>query len=123
MASRSPGGDPAAHTCTFHYVRTALGQSALSDRRARDYLRQLIAQHGFPKPLPSLLRGGTITQDVTRKSAWIRSAVDAWLAGFIPPDCAATIDTVAMHAAATEMDQAAATLRFVGGTDYQDNAA
>lgn len=121
MASRSPRHDPdrATATCTFHYVKRELGQSALSDRRAIAYLRQLIFAHGFPRPLPAIVRGGALTVDVTRKSAWIKSAVDAWLAGFIPPDCAATIDADAHRAAAAEMDTAATRLHLVGGCDYR----
>lgn len=120
MASRSlsAGTDPDATTCSFGYVRRELGQSALSDRRMVDYLRGLIGGHGFPRPLPTLMRGGSLTQDVTRKSAWIKSAVDAWLAGFIPPDCAATMDAAAIRAAAEDMDAAAHSLRLVGGRDY-----
>ena len=123
LASARSSDDRATQTCTFHYVRRELGQSALSDRRMVAYLRALIADHGFPRPLPTLLRGGDLTADVTRKSSWIKSAVDAWLAGFIPPDCAATIDHQALRAAASEMDTAAANLRLIGGTDLHGGAA
>jgi hypothetical protein len=123
MASRSPSPDRATQTCTFHYVRRELGQSALSDRRLVAYLRGLIDGHGFPRPLPTLLRGGALTQDVTRKSNWIKSAVDAWLAGFIPPDCGATLDAAALRAAAADMDDNARRLQLVGGRDFGGSAA
>ncbi|KUR80930.1 hypothetical protein [Novosphingobium sp. FSW06-99] len=123
MASRSPIIDPCATTCTLFYIRRELGQSAMSERRMIVYLRQLIAQHDFPRPLPLLLRDGTLTTQPHRRSAWIKSAVDAWLAGFIPPDCGATLDDQAHRAAAAEMDNAAAHLHLVGGRDYRGNAA
>lgn len=122
MASRSipiPVGSPdsAATTCTFGYVQGQLGQNRLSPRRMVQYLQQLVNLHGFPVPLPAIVKGGTLTTQVHPSSKWIRSAVHAWLDGFIPPDCAATIDDQAFAAAALDMDANACNLRLVGGKD------
>lgn len=110
--------DPEARTCTFGYVQGQLGQNTLSQRRMAQYLRKLISDHGFPAPLPTIVKGGAITRDVHPSSKWVRAAVNAWLDGFIPPDCAATIDDQAYAAAALDMDAAAANLRLVGGRDF-----
>lgn len=115
--------DPATRTCTIHYVQRELGEGQLSDKRLCAYLRKLIAEYHFPRPLPTVVRGGAVTADVHPRSKWIRDAVDAWLAGWIPPDCAATLDARAMASAATDMDAAAQNLRLVGGRDYQGRTA
>lgn len=122
MASRflrSAADDPANRTCTIYYVQRELGEQHLSEKRLCAYLRKLIAEYGFPKPLPTVMRGGSLTNDVHQRSKWIRAAVDAWIDGYIPPDCAATIDEKAMRAAAAEMDANAQNLRLVGGRDYR----
>jgi len=126
MASRSfVADDPANRTCTFGYVQAQLGQNALSQRRMLEYLRALIADHGFPAPLPTIIKGGKLTKDPHPSSKWLRTAVHAWLDGYIPPDCAATIDDQAFAAAALDMDAAATNLRLVAGKDFKrrDHAA
>lgn len=126
MASRSLAlEDPEARTCTIGYIQRELGQNRLSQPRLENYLRALILDHGFPPPLPTMVKGGKLTSDVHRSSRWSRAAVDAWIDGFIPPDCAATIDDQAHAAAALDMDDAATNLRLVAGKDYKrrDHAA
>lgn len=119
MASRSfAADDPAARTCTIGYIQRELGQNALSQPRLVKYLRALIGGHGFPAPLPTILKGGTLTRDVHASSKWVRAAVDAWIDGFIPPDQAATIDDQAFAAAALDMDANAHRLRLVGGREF-----
>lgn len=118
MASGSQ--DSAATTCTFGYVQGQLGQNRLSPRRMVQYLQQLVNLHGFPAPLPTIVKGGKLTTQVHPSSKWIRNAVHAWLDGFIPPDCAATIDHQALAAAAIDMDANAANLRLVGGRDHAE---
>lgn len=119
MASRSiAADDPANRTCTFGYVQGQLGQNTLSQRRMVEYLRKLIADHGFPPPLPAIVKGGALTREPHPSSRWLRTAVHAWLDGYIPPDCAATIDDQAFAAAALDMDAAATNLRLVGGRDH-----
>ena len=110
--------DPEATTCNLWYIRRELGQQRLSDARMVVYVDALIAQHGFPRPYPTMLKGGTLYRATHTRSTWQRAAVDAWLAGWIPPDVAATIDAAALAAAAADMDSAATNLRIVGGRDF-----
>lgn len=120
MASRSiRAEDPEARTCSFGYVQHQLGCDHLSQRRMAAYLTSLIADHGFPRPLPAPVKGGKLTTAVHFSSKWHRAAVDAWIDGFIPPDQAATIDEQACALAAAEMDDAARNLRLVGGKDFR----
>jgi hypothetical protein len=120
MASRIlAADDPAQPTCTFGYVQGLLGQNKLTPRRMAQYLTALIEQHGFPAPLPALIKGGTLTTGVHPRSTWIRAAVHAWLDGTLPPPIAATLDQQAFAAAAMDMDSRAANLRLVGGRDVQ----
>lgn len=111
--------DSAVTTCTFGYVQGQLGQNRLSPRRMVQYLQGLVDHHHFPAPLPAIVKGGTLTKQVHTSSKWIRSAVHAWLDGFIPPQCAATLDDQAYAAAAMDIDANAANLRLVGGKDVQ----
>jgi len=99
-----------APTCTLSYIKRQLGRGDFGDRRMCTYVRALIQQEGFPPPLPCMLRGGTLTREVTPKSRWIRSAVDAWIEDFLPPANAAAVDRLAQAAAASEMDSMAANL-------------
>lgn len=110
--------DPDATTCNLWYIRRELGQLRLSDARMVGYVDALIADHAFPRPYPTPLKGGGICRTAHVRASWNRAAVDAWLAGWIPPEAAATIDAAALAAAATEMDAAATQLRLVGGRDY-----
>lgn len=112
-----------AATCTFYHVKSLLGVHAMSDDRAVQYLRTLVSDHDFPRPLPTALRKGAVTLDVHPRSRWVRAAVEAWFAGYIPPSAAATIDVQAMEAAAADMDAAALQLRLVGGRDYEGAGA
>lgn len=110
-------------TCTFYHVKALLGVQRFSDDRTAAYLRTLVSDHDFPRPLPTPLRKGAVTLDVHPRSRWVRAAVDAWFAGYIPPAAAATIDAQAMQAAAHDMDAAALNLRLVGGRDYEGAGA
>lgn len=109
--------DPAETTCTFGYVQGLLGQGKLTPRRMVQYLTRLIEQHDFPKPLPALVKGGTLTTGVHPRSTWIRAAVHAWLDGTLPPPIVATLDQQAFAAAAMDMDARASNLRLIGGRD------
>lgn len=120
MASRFLAADEPAHTtCNIGYVQGLLGQNELPPRRLAQYLTALIAQHGFPAPLPALVKGGTLTTGVHPRSTWVRAAVHAWLDGTLPPPIAATLDQQAFATAALDMDARAANLRLVGGRDMQ----
>lgn len=96
-------------TCTLGYICTALGRISYGERRRCAYVRQLIAHHGFPRPLPTLHRR-QLTSDVVASSRWLRAAVDNWLEDFLPPDAAAALDSEAQRVAAAAMDNAAANL-------------
>lgn len=110
--------DAAVTTCTFGYIQGQLGQGRLPPRRMVQYLQGLVDHHRFPAPLPAIVKGGQLTTQVHPSSKWIRSAVHAWLDGFIPPDAAATLDDQAYAAAAIDIDANANNLRLVGGKDH-----
>ncbi len=101
-------------TCTIWYVRRRLGRQDYQRIRLIRLIEQLIAQMGFPPPLPQL-SAGELVADVTLNSAWNRPAVDAWLDDRLPPENAAALDDQAKAAAAAEMDAAAGNLRLVAG--------
>lgn len=113
-AASAAGGDADDHTCTLWYIQRRFGQTGYSPRRACAFLEGLIADHGFPRPLPRMKSGRVVT-GVAAGSRWQRAAVDAWLDDWLPPEAAAARDRAARAAAAHEMDSAAAHLRLVGG--------
>lgn len=111
---RSDDGPP---TCTLYWICQRLGFHGSDAKRTR-YVEHLIAERNFPKPFPHERQGGGLSDAVNpRRSQWLRVAVERWLGDYLPPDAAAAIDTEAAAAAAAEMDEAAATLRIVAGTD------
>lgn len=101
-------------TCTIWQIRLMLGRGDYGDRRIVAYLTGLVADFGFPPPLPHEKRGRVIS-GVTISSRWLRNAVDAWIDDFLPPDAAAAIDRAAQAAAADEMDGAAFGLKLIRG--------
>jgi len=108
-------GDPP--TCNLQWICHQLGHDG-SDGAKITYVQGLIAQHGFPRPLPHLAHGGKVSLDIhATRSQWIRTAVEAWLADFLPPTATAALDAAAQRAAAADMDNAALHLRLVGGTE------
>lgn len=119
--------DPAARTCNLHYIRRELGQTHYSDKRMVGYLAQLVDRYGFPAPLPSARKGGSVSTAVHSDSKWLRLAVDAWLDQGMPPPQAAFIakerDRRAHADAADDMDAAAHNLRLVGGREYRGAGA
>lgn len=108
-------GDPP--TCNLQWICKHLGHES-SEAGQIVYVRGLIDDHGFPRPLPHLAHGGKVSLDIhATRSQWIRTAVGAWLADFLPPAGAAALDAAAQREAAAEMDSAAFNLRLVGGTE------
>lgn len=99
-------------TIGFHWVKRRFG-ARCSDARFVEFLTNLIAECGFPKPLPHPRHGGGIERGVTDKSCWIRAAVFEWMADFLPPAIAQALDARAQEDAADEMDEAAARLQLV----------
>jgi len=107
VAFAPPSDD--APTCTLSYIKRQLGRGDFGDRRMCTYVRALMQHEGFPPPLPCLVKR-ELTREVTPKSRWIRSAVDAWIEDFLPPANAAAVDRIAQLQAADDMDAAAANL-------------
>lgn len=108
-------GDPP--TCNLQWICRQLGEAG-SDAAKITYVRGLIDEHGFPRPLPHLAHGGKVSLDIHAiRSQWIRAGVEAWIADFLPPAGAAALDAAAQRAAAADMDNAALHLRLVGGTE------
>lgn len=103
-------------TCTLYYIRQRLGRRDFKEGRFIKYLGLLIAERGFPPPLPDMI-GPRLVDKVTHRSRWLRDAVDAWLEDFLPPDNAAQVDRAAQQAAAADMDAAAQNLglRLIAG--------
>lgn len=112
-------------TCNLHWIGRQLGWdfARRSDRALEQYVEGLIAELGFPRPLPHRKHGGGISTDVSYpRSSWIRVGVLQWLGDFLPPEAGAAVDAAAMHAAADDMDAAALNLRLVGGTHFEGAA-
>lgn len=103
-------------TVGIWYIRRRLGRTDYKDRRIVRLVSLLIAEKGFPPPLPCL-KGKRLMEEVTTHSEWLRPAVDAWLVDFLPPDNAMSVDRAAMADAAREMDEAAGNLglRVIAG--------
>lgn len=107
-------------TVGFYWVGRVLGHRG-SDTALADYLNLLIAQAGFPRPLPHRKHGGGLTSAVAARSEWLRPAVLAWLHDYLPPEAAALALAASEADAADQMDAAAANLcrplRLVAGKD------
>jgi hypothetical protein len=111
MSLHSPVGLSSAEdadepTCTLYYIRRRLGRPDFKEGRMVKYVGLLIAEKGFPPPLPDMV-GKRLVEHVTVRSRWLRHAVDAWLEDTLPPDNAGQVDKVALQAAAADMDAAA----------------
>lgn len=107
--------DPdAERTCSIFYIRRELGRGDYSDRRLISYLDKLIADHGFPQPLPVERRGKLVTS-ATLQSRWLRAAVDDWVNHWMPATAAARADAAQRRAAAESMDRNAIGLTIVRG--------
>lgn len=119
-APAGSGGGRENPTCSFHRVTHLLGCSAHSDARACKFITALIADEGFPPPLPHHRHGGSkggpgIERGVAPRSMWIRAAVLQWLEDSLTPAITAGLDAAARSAAASEMDAAASGLYLIDG--------
>jgi hypothetical protein len=104
-------------TVTAWWIQRQLGHKG-SDKLLEAFLEGLIAQHGFPEPLPHQKWGGGLDTALNaRRSRWLRVAVLAWLDNYLPPEAVVSLDAAHQAAAAEDMDQAAGNLRLVGGID------
>lgn len=113
------GSEP---TCDCRWIGRMLAHDG-SDALLVAYIEELIAEAGFPPPLPHRKHGGGLSTGVhVDRSHWIRAGVVEWFGKFLPPAAAAALDEAAMDAAAEEMDAAAenlCTLRLVADNDEQ----
>lgn len=101
-----------SETYTIWHVAKLVGCKHFGKERLLSYLTALIADHGFPRPLPAPVKKRAVA-DVHPESHWRAVAVDHWLDGYLPPACTAALDAHALEAAAASMDHAAANLRAV----------
>lgn len=114
MIAAFDGADP---TCNLHWIGVQLGHDG-STASLEQYVAQLIADEGFPPPLPHLKHGGGLSRSVSyRRSQWIRAGVLAWLGHFLPPSASTAIEAADLEAAAREMDTAATHLQLVASND------
>lgn len=67
------------------YIATRAGISERSPNWILNWIRLAIANEGFPQPFPYYGLNARRRQGVTLHSRWLRSAVDAWFDGFLPP--------------------------------------
>lgn len=96
-----------APTCSIFWIRKVLGHRR-SDAALVRFLDLLIAEQGFPRPLPHYKHGGGLETGVALKSEWLRAAVESWLENnFLPPSAAAMLDRAGEDEAAAAMDAAA----------------
>jgi hypothetical protein len=104
-------------TCTLHWICRQLGHAGTDVSKIR-YVEGLIANLGFPRPLPHLAHGGRISGDIhAQRSRWIRRGVEVWMGDYLPPAAAAALADEAAHEAAEEMDRNACHLQLVGGLE------
>lgn len=97
------------------YIATRAGVSDKSDNWVLNYVRLLIANERFPKPLPYFGLNEKRRQGVGIHSRWIRTAVDAWFDAFLPPhlvmvpdERGAARDSIILDARAGELATAGA---------------
>jgi hypothetical protein len=103
--------DADGDTCTIWYIARRLGRRGLGWRKLANYVTLLIDQEGFPRPFPRYNQARRrLLHDVGMDSIWPRSAVDGWLANFLPPD-----DPGAADAARVMDERASRGLRLVKG--------
>lgn len=93
------------------YIATRAGVSGRSDNWILNYVRMLVANDGFPSPLPnySLSRRRKLT-GILYSSRWLRTAVDAWFDGFLPPQLVGVVEDRQLQRDAALLDQRAEAL-------------
>lgn len=114
-----PGAPRAGFTYGLADNMRRLGQEHRSLRWQMAYATLLIAEQGFPAPLP-LASGGNLTSDVKPRSRWPQDSVDRWFDDRTPPGTADAVDRQAAREAGDIMDNRAAAfapLRIVGGKE------
>lgn len=96
-----------APTVGLGYIMHHSGQEGHGLRWQLAYVEALIANDGFPVPLP-LYRQGRPVAGVKLASRWQRIAVDKWFEDRLPPEAAEAEDARERLAANDDMDAAAA---------------
>jgi hypothetical protein len=109
-AERIAVQDQAEPTWPMHTIARKLGVNRRSPRWQRDYIAALIANEGFPAPLPTMINKA-ISRDISpAHSRWIPAAVAAWLGGTLPPGTLAALESAEAREAADRLDARAADL-------------
>lgn len=78
------------------------------------YFDKLIAEQGFPAPLPQLVKG-RLYAGAHKNSQWMGDAVDAWLGTQAPPPLAPAINAAELAASGSRLDANAGNLRLIAG--------
>lgn len=89
------------------YIATRLGCGDRSAQWVANYVRQLVDDHKFPKPFPPCILRKQRRAEVGLHSRWLRSAVDAWLDGFMPEHLAPIAEDAALRRDAELLDNRA----------------
>lgn len=109
MATAIPLHRQPASVWSFQEVCRRLGLTGRAERYQLAYIDGLIAEFGFPRPLPVRSRGRFI-ESAHRKATWQAAAVEAWLLDRLPPDVAAAQARREADAAAERLDARAAAI-------------
>jgi hypothetical protein len=97
------------------YIAMRAGVSSKSDNWILNYVRELHANEKFPEPLPYYDSKKKRT-GIHPQSRWVRSAVDAWFDGFLPPHLVTVANDRAAGRDALLLDQRADQLAGAAGS-------
>lgn len=89
------------------------GGGLTSDNWRIRYVEDLIADSGFPQPVPFRDRAAKLTREVQPRSRWLVEAVDSWFDGLMPASAVEAKDRAAQTSAANDMDDRAMHLQLV----------
>ncbi|BBC99118.1 hypothetical protein [Sphingobium sp. YG1] len=109
-AAHVPFPTPTEPTWALPAIARLLGVHMRSAKWQARYVEQLIANAGFPRPLP-MMKGEGLTHGILpRRSRWMPAGVTAWLGDQIPAEAAEALDSQAATEAADRLDAAAENL-------------
>jgi hypothetical protein len=89
--------------------RHARRRFARSENWVLNFVRQLHANEKFPSPLP-YYDSRKKRSGIHLQSRWLRTAVDAWFDGFLPPHLVTVADDRQLEPDAARLDQRAGAL-------------
>jgi hypothetical protein len=98
------------------YIATRAGVSDKSENWILNYVRLLVVNEQFPKPLPCFGLNEKRRAEIGRHSRWSRCAVDAWFDGFIPPHLVTVANDRNVGRDALVLDSRAAELSSATGS-------